>query len=98
MVLWSKVDSSTIAVPTEPETFAIRVPKSSLSFRTTSKVKLPSTPGIPSKIGTDIFPSSSVSLNSSPIKRGLNNRWTWTVNDWSSIGFFVSASVKMGVT
>ena len=72
IVLWLKVDSSTIGIPTGALTIAFTVPKSSLSLRTTSKVKFPSTPGIPSSISTRIVPFSSVLLKSSPIFKGIN--------------------------
>jgi len=75
IVLWSKVDSSTIGFPIGAFTIAFMVPNSSLSLRTTSIAIFPSTPGIPSGIGTSIVPFSSVSLNSS-INNGLNNLCT----------------------
>ena len=55
-------------------TSAFTVPKSSVSLRTTSKVKFPSTPGISLSIGTIMVPCSSVVLYSGPILKGLNKR------------------------
>jgi len=74
IVLWSNVDSSTIGFPIGALTIAFTVPYSSLSLRITSKVKFPFTPGSPSSIETRMVPSSSVTLNSSPINKGLNSR------------------------
>ena len=70
--LSSKVDSSTITLPIGALTKAFTVPYSSLSLKTTSIIKFPSTPGMPSSIGTIIVPFSSVLLNSLPICKGLN--------------------------
>ena len=83
IVLWSKVDSSTIGSPMGASTIAFTVPKSSLSFRTTSKVKFPSIPGIPSSIGTRIVPFSSVITNSSPRseERRVGKEWSEPCSD-----------------